>query len=240
MSPITTLAPSATSSPRVLCAHAPGAAADQCNFSVHASHDGSGYLARVLQVEPVPVLRKENIHGDPRRAHRHRQLRQPRARQLVERRALRPDRRLGVHGRQGGQGRGRAGRAGCYDRRRRRQRPRRDHRGQARLRRLLRDGRHPACRGHGRHPHACSPRVSTSWVRRPAYCSTRGRSSPTSTSTRVEDAAREGDSTVFITGVDPGFATDLLPFALAGTLPEHRADPHHGDRRLRDLRRRRR
>ncbi len=34
---------------------------------------------------------------------------------------------------------------------------------------------------------------------------------------RVEDAARQGDSTVFITGVDPGFATDLLPFALAGT-----------------------
>ena len=34
---------------------------------------------------------------------------------------------------------------------------------------------------------------------------------------RIEDAAREGDSTVFFTGVDPGFATDLLPFALAGT-----------------------
>jgi hypothetical protein len=34
---------------------------------------------------------------------------------------------------------------------------------------------------------------------------------------RVEDAAREGDSSIFITGVDPGFATDLLPFALAGT-----------------------
>ena len=34
---------------------------------------------------------------------------------------------------------------------------------------------------------------------------------------RVEDAAREGNSGVFITGVDPGFATDLLPFALAGT-----------------------
>jgi hypothetical protein len=34
---------------------------------------------------------------------------------------------------------------------------------------------------------------------------------------RVEEAAREGDSTIFITGVDPGFATDLLPFALAGT-----------------------
>ena len=34
---------------------------------------------------------------------------------------------------------------------------------------------------------------------------------------RIEDAAREGDSTLFMTGVDPGFATDLLPFALAGT-----------------------
>src|SRR5882757_305914 len=33
----------------------------------------------------------------------------------------------------------------------------------------------------------------------------------------IEDAAREGNSTVFMTGVDPGFATDLLPFALAGT-----------------------
>lgn len=34
---------------------------------------------------------------------------------------------------------------------------------------------------------------------------------------RVEDAAREGGSTVFMTGVDPGFATDLLPFAIAST-----------------------
>ena len=34
---------------------------------------------------------------------------------------------------------------------------------------------------------------------------------------RIEDAAREGNSTVFMTGVDAGFATDLLPFALAGT-----------------------
>ncbi|OBF93074.1 diacylglycerol kinase [Mycobacterium sp. 852002-51152_SCH6134967] len=34
---------------------------------------------------------------------------------------------------------------------------------------------------------------------------------------RVEDAARDGNSTVFMTGVDPGFVTDLLPFALAGT-----------------------
>jgi hypothetical protein len=34
---------------------------------------------------------------------------------------------------------------------------------------------------------------------------------------RVEEAAAQGNSTVFVTGVDPGFATDLLPFALAGT-----------------------
>ncbi|BBZ36114.1 NAD(P)H-dependent amine dehydrogenase family protein [Mycolicibacterium confluentis] len=34
---------------------------------------------------------------------------------------------------------------------------------------------------------------------------------------RVEDAAREGDSSVFITGVDPGFVTDLIPFAVAST-----------------------
>jgi hypothetical protein len=34
---------------------------------------------------------------------------------------------------------------------------------------------------------------------------------------RLEDAARQGDSSLFITGVDPGFANDLLPLALAGT-----------------------
>ncbi len=34
---------------------------------------------------------------------------------------------------------------------------------------------------------------------------------------RVEEAAQQGNSTVFVTGVDPGFATDLLPFALTGT-----------------------
>jgi hypothetical protein len=34
---------------------------------------------------------------------------------------------------------------------------------------------------------------------------------------KVEDAARLGNSSVFITGVDPGFATDLVPFAIAGT-----------------------
>ena len=33
----------------------------------------------------------------------------------------------------------------------------------------------------------------------------------------VEDAAQQGNSSIFITGVDPGFATDLIPLAFAGT-----------------------
>lgn len=33
----------------------------------------------------------------------------------------------------------------------------------------------------------------------------------------IEDAARQGESSLFINGVDPGFANDLLPFAIAGT-----------------------
>lgn len=34
---------------------------------------------------------------------------------------------------------------------------------------------------------------------------------------RVQDAARQGNSSIFISGVDPGFANDLIPLALAGT-----------------------
>ncbi|MBV8967212.1 MAG: diacylglycerol kinase [Mycobacteriaceae bacterium] len=34
---------------------------------------------------------------------------------------------------------------------------------------------------------------------------------------RVEEAARQGNSSIFINGVDPGFTNDLIPFALAGT-----------------------
>jgi hypothetical protein len=34
---------------------------------------------------------------------------------------------------------------------------------------------------------------------------------------RVEDAARQGNSSIFINGVDPGFVNDLIPFALAST-----------------------
>jgi hypothetical protein len=34
---------------------------------------------------------------------------------------------------------------------------------------------------------------------------------------RVENAARQGNTSIFVSGVDPGFANDLIPFALAGT-----------------------
>ena len=33
----------------------------------------------------------------------------------------------------------------------------------------------------------------------------------------LQEAARQGDSSLFVSGVDPGFATDLIPLALAGT-----------------------
>ncbi|MEO6606829.1 MAG: diacylglycerol kinase, partial [Aeromicrobium sp.] len=33
----------------------------------------------------------------------------------------------------------------------------------------------------------------------------------------IEDACREGDVSLFVTGVDPGWANDLLPFAIAST-----------------------
>ncbi|KZS62383.1 diacylglycerol kinase [Mycobacterium ostraviense] len=33
----------------------------------------------------------------------------------------------------------------------------------------------------------------------------------------LEDAAREGNTSLYVSGIDPGFANDLLPLALAGT-----------------------
>src|SRR6185437_16700823 len=33
----------------------------------------------------------------------------------------------------------------------------------------------------------------------------------------IEDAAKAGNASVFVNGIDPGFANDLLPLALAGT-----------------------
>lgn len=33
----------------------------------------------------------------------------------------------------------------------------------------------------------------------------------------IEDAAKAGNASIFVNGIDPGFANDLLPLALAGT-----------------------
>ncbi|OBB61861.1 diacylglycerol kinase [Mycobacterium sp. 852013-51886_SCH5428379] len=40
---------------------------------------------------------------------------------------------------------------------------------------------------------------------------------PTELITPIEEATRTGGSTLFVGGIDPGFANDLLPLALAGT-----------------------
>ena len=53
--------------------------------------------------------------------------------------------------------------------------------------------------------------------------------------TPIEDAAKAGNASLFVNGIDPGFANDLLTARAGGHLPEHRADPLHGDRRLRHL-----
>ena len=64
---------------------------------------------------------------------------------------------------------------------------------------------------------ASSPRASTSSARLPACSSTRGASCPTSTSRRSKMLREQGNSSLFISGVDPGFANDLIPFAFAST-----------------------
>ena len=40
---------------------------------------------------------------------------------------------------------------------------------------------------------------------------------PTELLAPIEDAARQGNSSLFVNGIDPGFANDLLPLVLAGT-----------------------
>ena len=205
-------------SPRVLCAHAPSAATDQCNFSVHASHDGSGYLARVLQVEPVPVLREgKQPWRSASRSSAPATVAASRCKQLVN------DARFDLtgvwvsHGRQGGQGRGRAGRAGCDDRL------------SPRPMTSTRSSRpNPTASSTARWATPGWPRPWPTFARilaagidvvgsAPGVLQYPWQVIPDKYIERIEDAAREGNSSVFMTGVDPGFATDLLPFALAGT-----------------------
>lgn len=55
--------------------------------------------------------------------------------------------------------------------------------------------------------------------------------------TPLEDAAREGNSSLFVNGIDPGFANDLSDGSRR-YLPERRAGAVHRDRQLRHLRQR--
>ena len=52
---------------------------------------------------------------------------------------------------------------------------------------------------------------------------------------RVEDAAQQGNSSLFISGVDPGIRQRPDPVRTREHLPAHRAGALHGDRRLRHL-----
>ena len=63
---------------------------------------------------------------------------------------------------------------------------------------------------------ASCPPASTSSAAAPSSCSIRGRSSEELLKP-IEDAAQAGKSSLFVNGIDPGFANDLLPLALAGT-----------------------
>ena len=85
------------------------------------------------------------------------------------------------------------------------------------VRRLLRDGRHPAGRGDQRRARAARGRHRRGRVGARARCSSRGGRMPEKVIDKVEASARAGNATVYITGVDPGFASDLIPLALAST-----------------------
>lgn len=89
------------------------------------------------------------------------------------------------------------------------------------MRRLLRDGRHPDARSDGRRPPVArgghqlginvvgsSPGILDEYPWGVI---------PDKSIDRMEVAARQGGASVFVTGVDPGFVTDLLPLALAST-----------------------
>ena len=117
---------------------------------------------------------------------------------------------------QGRQGRRRARRPRRHHRRRRRRRPGRADRGRAGLRRVLRDGRHPPGRGDATTSGGCSRPASTWSGSAPGTLQFPWGTMPDKVIDKVE-ARATGNATVYITGVDPGFATDLVPFALAST-----------------------
>ena len=84
------------------------------------------------------------------------------------------------------------------------------------LRGVHRDGRQPAARGaRGLPPHPGGRRQRRRQQRGvpavPVAGAARRAVAP------IEDAAQKGSSSLFVNGIDPGFANDLLPLALAGT-----------------------
>ena len=231
--------------PRVLCAHAPCAATDQCNFSVHASHDGSGYRARVLRTRTCSSFGAAYCRHPPERPWRSASRSSApataaasRCKQLVERRALRPDRRLGVLGRQGGQGRGRTGRPGAS---RPALPPTNDldaiiaakpdcvvycAMGDIRLAEAMADIRRILAAG--------IDVVGSA----PGVLQYPWQVIPDKYIERIEDAAREGNSTRLHHRRRSRVRDRSAALRVGRNVPEHRAGPHHGDRRLRHLRRR--
>ena len=88
-------------------------------------------------------------------------------------------------------------------------------RGRRRRRRLHRDRGHPTRRGATRIcSGACAP-ASTSSRPPSIRCCTRRARRP-SCSTSVGAACAEGDSSVFVSGIDPGWALDILPALVSG------------------------
>ena len=64
---------------------------------------------------------------------------------------------------------------------------------------------------------ASFPPESTSSAAARCSSNTRGRCFPTNSSSRSRKPRETGQSSLFVNGIDPGFANDLLPLALAGT-----------------------
>ncbi len=74
-----------------------------------------------------------------------------------------------------------------------------------------------ACPTRWRTTGASWPRASTSSAAVRCSSSTRGRCCPDDLVKPIEEATQAGKSSLFVNGIDPGFANDLLPLALAGT-----------------------
>ena len=64
---------------------------------------------------------------------------------------------------------------------------------------------------------ASSRQASTSSAAAPVFLQYPWQTLPDELITPIEEAAKAGNASLFVNGIDPGFANDLLPLALAGT-----------------------